>query len=322
MPYRYCSDGPLLAPSTHPAGGRSSGRSVQVLHKPSGFGVQGSPPWPPLGMPTAGSGGLLGTDRLRATSPTIRGRPGQSGEVSYGGPHVRFQTVVPIQAPSDTRLPFSGAVSAPPSFSSCHSPTPQSPAPFDWRLTMIPSPRAAPAVASFFTPRLPMSPRQALLMGQQQGSGNFMAFSASPDLELGNGPPPGSALACRTHVKPSFAVRMDPDWAASPTVPPPAFNTSPTKQPSFRVSPAQGERAVELAGRRAHTEEKLKQWLATIPTSEPQSSEPNRQWDNAQIRKIASFAQDAKIDHLQAEDIYRRYVVNQVEMAEGDELSD
>jgi len=72
-----------------------------------------------------------------------------------------------------------------------------------------------------------------------------------------------------------------------------------------------------LRGRKG-TEEKLRQWLATIPTHGPQNPQPAREWDDAQINDIAQFAQDSDSAHLPAEEIYRKYVVHQVERAEVD----
>jgi len=65
---------------------------------------------------------------------------------------------------------------------------------------------------------------------------------------------------------------------------------------------------------RCLTEDKLRGWLATIPTS---GSGPQRDWDDSQIMNLVTFAQDAQLENLSAEDIYRQYVISQVELAEN-----
>jgi len=61
-------------------------------------------------------------------------------------------------------------------------------------------------------------------------------------------------------------------------------------------------------------EGKLRDWLKTIPIGNGEE----RGWDDSQILEIAEFAQDHHLEHLQAEDIYKRYVEFQVERAEKD----
>lgn len=58
-------------------------------------------------------------------------------------------------------------------------------------------------------------------------------------------------------------------------------------------------------------EAKLRRWLDTIPIG----NGADRGWDDAQILEIAEFAQDQQLEHLAAEDIYKRYVEHQVECA-------
>jgi len=57
---------------------------------------------------------------------------------------------------------------------------------------------------------------------------------------------------------------------------------------------------------------KIRNWLEGIPIG----NGADRGWDDAQIVEIAEFAQDYKVDHFPAEEIYRRYVQNKVEGAE------
>lgn len=76
--------------------------------------------------------------------------------------------------------------------------------------------------------------------------------------------------------------------------------------PAFAYGVAHSERVGGILS----VEEKLLCWLATIP-------DPGRQWDDGQISKIAMFAQDSNVNHFPAEEIYRRYVVFQVEEADG-----
>lgn len=59
------------------------------------------------------------------------------------------------------------------------------------------------------------------------------------------------------------------------------------------------------------TEGKLRQWLSTIP-----SSDPGRPWDDEQIRQIVEFAKSTGIEHLTAEGIYERWVEHCVELAD------
>lgn len=66
--------------------------------------------------------------------------------------------------------------------------------------------------------------------------------------------------------------------------------------------------------RKDFTEGKVRGWLATISLSD--SDGPDRGWDDQQIFSIVQFAQDARLQHLSAEEIYRRYVLHQVEMAD------
>jgi len=56
---------------------------------------------------------------------------------------------------------------------------------------------------------------------------------------------------------------------------------------------------------------KIRRWLNTIPIG----NGANRGWDDTQIREIGDFAKDKRLEHLGAEDIYRKYVEHQVETA-------
>lgn len=56
---------------------------------------------------------------------------------------------------------------------------------------------------------------------------------------------------------------------------------------------------------------KIRRWLSTIPIG----NGANRGWDDSQITEIAGFAQDKHLEHLAAEDIYKKYVEHQVESA-------
>lgn len=61
-------------------------------------------------------------------------------------------------------------------------------------------------------------------------------------------------------------------------------------------------------------EGKLRSWLATIPIT----GATDRAWDDTQIINLVQFAQDNRVEHLPAEEIYRQYVMQQVEMADMD----
>lgn len=56
---------------------------------------------------------------------------------------------------------------------------------------------------------------------------------------------------------------------------------------------------------------KIREWLRSIPIG----NGAERGWDDSQIRAIASFAQEEDLDHLDAAEIYKRYVEHQVEVA-------
>lgn len=58
---------------------------------------------------------------------------------------------------------------------------------------------------------------------------------------------------------------------------------------------------------------KVRNWLATIPMS-PDGLE--REWDDVQISNLVRFAEDWGLEHMPAEEIYKRYVMHQVELAE------
>lgn len=60
---------------------------------------------------------------------------------------------------------------------------------------------------------------------------------------------------------------------------------------------------------------KIRRWLKTIPIG----NGSDRGWDDAQIMEIAEFAQDKHLEHLAAEDIYKKYVEHQVESATANE---
>jgi len=62
------------------------------------------------------------------------------------------------------------------------------------------------------------------------------------------------------------------------------------------------------------TEGKVRSWLATIPMS-PDGVE--REWDDVQIANLVRFAQDWMLEDMPAEEIYKRYVMHQVELAEN-----
>jgi len=69
------------------------------------------------------------------------------------------------------------------------------------------------------------------------------------------------------------------------------------------------------------TDAKVRGWLAQIrdASADPAvgaAPEP-REWDDGQISKLVQFAQECHIEHLPAEEIYRRYVLHTVEVAEN-----
>jgi len=87
----------------------------------------------------------------------------------------------------------------------------------------------------------------------------------------------------------------------------------PQRLPSAPILPV-GVRPPKSASFRSDpggVEGKLHQWLATIPIG----NGAERGWDNAQVAEIALFAEDQHIEHLPAEEIYKRYVEYQVERA-------
>jgi len=61
------------------------------------------------------------------------------------------------------------------------------------------------------------------------------------------------------------------------------------------------------------TEGKVRAWLATIPMSDGN----DRDWDDAQVLNLVQFAQEYGVGHLPAEEIYRLYVMRQVELADS-----
>lgn len=61
-------------------------------------------------------------------------------------------------------------------------------------------------------------------------------------------------------------------------------------------------------------EGKIREWLKTIPIGDGDE----RGWDDTQILEIAEFAQEHHLEHLAAEEIYKRYVEHQVERADAD----
>jgi len=63
--------------------------------------------------------------------------------------------------------------------------------------------------------------------------------------------------------------------------------------------------------RQYSVEGKIREWLDTIPIG----NGAERGWDDTQILEIAEFAQEQHLEHLSAEDIYKRYVEWQVEKA-------
>lgn len=60
-----------------------------------------------------------------------------------------------------------------------------------------------------------------------------------------------------------------------------------------------------------NVDSKIRRWLKTIPIG----NGAERGWDDAQIAEIVEFAQDQHLEHMTAEDIYKRYVEHQVEKA-------
>lgn len=84
-----------------------------------------------------------------------------------------------------------------------------------------------------------------------------------------------------------------------------------TPQVPFHFGAHDGPRLLFAQANVDEMEEKLRRWLATIPMSDG-----NRQWDDAQILDIVSFAREAGLHHLPAEEIYRLYVEHQVELAD------
>ncbi|CAE8593602.1 unnamed protein product, partial [Polarella glacialis] len=60
-------------------------------------------------------------------------------------------------------------------------------------------------------------------------------------------------------------------------------------------------------------EGKIRKWLSTIPIG----NGAERGWDDSQILEIAEFAEEKQIEHLSAEEIYKRYVEHQVMRAEA-----
>jgi len=82
---------------------------------------------------------------------------------------------------------------------------------------------------------------------------------------------------------------------------------------SMPVPPTPGPVGIWSMHSEDSAESKIRRWLQTIPIGDG----AERGWDESQIAEIAGFAQGRNLEHLSAEEIYKRYVEYQVECAEG-----
>eukprot|EP00928_Gymnodinium_smaydae_P052391 TRINITY_DN3623_c0_g1_i1.p1 TRINITY_DN3623_c0_g1~~TRINITY_DN3623_c0_g1_i1.p1 ORF type:complete len:577 (-),score=103.05 TRINITY_DN3623_c0_g1_i1:97-1827(-) len=135
-------------------------------------------------------------------------------------------------------------------------------------------------------------------------------------------------------------VRMQP-FPLAPPLPTQQQLRASSMSPAFE-RPAEASREQEPRPRKppvmdvdsadASVEDKLRQWLATIPTaptgavvdtSEPgRNSNAQRPWDDAQIVKIVAFAQEENLEDSSPEEIYRLYVEHLVQEALADAYED
>eukprot|EP00747_Dinoflagellata_sp_TGD_P045802 gnl/TRDRNA2_/TRDRNA2_144059_c0_seq1.p1 gnl/TRDRNA2_/TRDRNA2_144059_c0~~gnl/TRDRNA2_/TRDRNA2_144059_c0_seq1.p1 ORF type:complete len:501 (+),score=24.52 gnl/TRDRNA2_/TRDRNA2_144059_c0_seq1:101-1603(+) len=111
---------------------------------------------------------------------------------------------------------------------------------------------------------------------------------------------------------PSFSRQNSTQDLAVPLVSPPGALHEVPYSRSSSVGPVRP--GAESHHATATTQGKLRAWLGAIPTP----AVPDRQWDDNQICKIASFARERGLDHLRAEEIYERYVIHQLDLAETD----
>eukprot|EP00403_Amphidinium_massartii_P016142 CAMPEP_0178409200 /NCGR_PEP_ID=MMETSP0689_2-20121128/20340_1 /TAXON_ID=160604 /ORGANISM="Amphidinium massartii, Strain CS-259" /LENGTH=392 /DNA_ID=CAMNT_0020030335 /DNA_START=44 /DNA_END=1222 /DNA_ORIENTATION=+ len=138
----------------------------------------------------------------------------------------------------------------------------------------------------------------------------------SPDSQaVGSRPSIWVPLVESTHRLPNVSSGFVPGPCATPAVPPP---WPPPRAPMVEVKVAPRAPSPERAPLRP-SEVKLREWLATIPRSQ---YDP-RGWDDAQILSMADFAEEqvSELEDVSAEEIYRRYVMYQVDLADASSAS-
>lgn len=171
-----------------------------------------------------------------------------------------------------------------------------------------------------------------LYSGRQKASATEYAISAEPARSysaprsqsvprqmLSACPPPHGVLAQGYLVGPGAAGTQTPmvplqpfmqaprgspmmnAGVATPSMPPPPSLLQPFSPASLLASFSAQD----------GVDSKLRRWLSEIPIG----NGADRGWDDSQIAGIASFAQDRHLEHLNAEDIYRKYVEYQVDSA-------
>jgi len=158
--------------------------------------------------------------------------------------------------------------------------------------------RGAGTLRSFSAPRVPSFSGGALTPG--------MPPPGTPHLVLlpPGGPPgnlPGTPRGSGAGMNGAFTVPLplQPPYLKAP----PGLTGMLT--PTMWNNPSLGR------GLQDNVTTKIRNWLDTIPIG----NGADRGWDDAQIREIADFAQDSHLEHLSAEEIYKRYVEHQVEQA-------
>lgn len=130
-------------------------------------------------------------------------------------------------------------------------------------------------------------------------------------------PAASSHLVSADYMEGAVIVQVAQDFAPQRVSPRPSFNFAqaysgpalsvPGVAASIEMSPLPRSSSHSL------TESKVREWLAAIPRS---VSEVERDWDDTQILKIVQFAQECGLEELPVEEIYRQYVMHQVNLAD------
>lgn len=264
-----------------------------------------TPSMPPPGVPIMSvpqePDGLVQVPAAKVHGPTPRSQ-GRFIEIASANTPGIPPATPPVPFPPGMAGMFSPAVPTP-SFPN----RPTVPTVLPWHPTGAPPPLGFwPGEA---TPRGYMTPRSSS-RATRPSVGGYGTARTDPEMQRGIAGPHGEPMRSfsaprQQSVPPVAVIAAAPLQQLGPPILGTGASTPGMPPPPGLWMPSLGQLLQD------NVDTKIRRWLRTIPIG----NGADRGWDDAQIAEIARFAQDQHLEHLAAEDIYKRYVEHQVESA-------